>query len=131
MIPASHALPQAAVHAWLAAAAVGAVAAFLAMGSVSPSPLNALAILLFALACALLIAAVHLLIAVPAYLLLSSFMSVGWRTCGLAGFLIGLAPVTLLSGPALADMVEPILLFGLPGLAGGLAFAWRLARDEA
>ncbi|HEX9932230.1 MAG TPA: hypothetical protein VGB08_05260 [Allosphingosinicella sp.] len=125
----SDAVASAAAHALVAAAAVGALEVALTIG-LAGGPGFALLLLVPAFAFALALASFHMVVALPAYLLLSRLMRVGRVSCAIAGFLIGWLPGALLGAPWAAGGVGTMLAFGLPGLAGGVAFAQRLAREQ-
>jgi hypothetical protein len=90
--------------------------------------------MLLVVPCALLIgvaiAALHVLpLWLPAYLLLRHFGAMGWWQAGLLGFLCGGAPSYFIAFPA-SDATPRGMFFGLCGVVGGLAFHWRLERDN-
>ena len=75
---------------------------------------------------AVILASGHMVfIALPVYLMLVDRWPLRWWNAGLAGFLIGAIPISLLSlggGPDAKALLSAILWFGGAGLVDGLAF---------
>lgn len=123
------------LKASLRAILAGAFAAALEVavfGALAGGGGDAFSLFLFAatFAVALVLAALHLLLlGLPFYLVLRRFVRVGVLASALCGFLVGALPWTILLA---SPRFEPlsILMWGVPGLAAGLAFGLRLRRHE-
>ena len=122
------------VMAGFAAAALTSVIVGWLMAVPGASPDQAAGLLALFLMFGLLIAAFHIVIlAAPAYLMLSGRWPLRWWNAGLGGALVAMLPYGLLSlglRQSWGDYAFAVLTVGSLGLAGGLAFRLVLRPDR-
>jgi hypothetical protein len=123
--PDASSIGTAALQACAAAGAAAVAEAFVLFASAGFAP-GIILVVFPVFLVAFVLAAAHLLLAVPLYLLLlRTGAPVGTGTAAAAGFLIGAFSIPLLSGwsgPFPHDWWAAMLMYGLPGLAAGFAF---------
>jgi hypothetical protein len=78
-----------------------------------------------------IVACLHLVLALPLYLLFRKLGWVNWATAGLAGAVIGAVPIPLLLQIPMDGGSELIAWLGGAGLVGGITFRAVLGRAEA